>query len=82
MESRIFTELLELASRTSEWPTRTGYYIGAGKLREIASAMSDAKCCTVLFDVEQSSAQQKNMQLSFNQQDNKCNKDRVRPRGE
>ena len=44
------------------------YYIGPGKLKDIRSTMQKLKCTCVVFDVELSPAQQKNLELSFNQE--------------
>eukprot|EP01036_Dinobryon_divergens_P025221 gene25222-33747_t len=44
------------------------YYIGQGKTKEIARAMSKLKCTCVIFDVELTPSQQKNLELAFNQE--------------
>ena len=43
------------------------YYIGPGKLKEIDRELSKLKCFCVVFDTELSPSQQKNLELSFNQ---------------
>lgn len=47
------------------------YYVGPGKLKDIVRSLSRHKCTCVIFDVELSPAQQKNLELSFNQENNK-----------
>ena len=47
------------------------YYVGPGKLRDIVKSLSRHKCTCVIFDVELSPAQQKNLELSFNQENSK-----------
>jgi GTP-binding protein HflX len=44
------------------------YYIGPGKLKDIVRSLGKLKCSCVVFDVELSPAQQKNLELSFNQE--------------
>jgi len=44
----------------------TEYYIGLGKTKDIAKAMSRNKCTCVIFDTELSPAQQKNLEIAFN----------------
>ena len=44
------------------------YYIGPGKTKEIQKAMAKLKCTCVIFDTELTPSQQKNLELSFNQQ--------------
>lgn len=46
------------------------YYIGPGKLKDILRTIAKLKCSCVVFDVELSPAQQKNLELSFNQEKN------------
>jgi len=43
------------------------YYIGQGKTKDIAKAMSRNQCTCVIFDVELTPSQQKNLELAFNQ---------------
>jgi GTP-binding protein HflX len=43
------------------------YYIGSGKVKDILRSMESLKCCCVIFDTELSPSQQKNLELSFNQ---------------
>ena len=47
------------------------YYVGPGKLKDIVRSLSRHKCTCVIFDVELSPAQQKNLELSFNQENSK-----------
>lgn len=47
------------------------YYVGPGKLKEIVKSLSRHKCTCVIFDVELSPAQQKNLELSINQENTK-----------
>ena len=47
------------------------YYVGPGKLKDIVKSLSRHKCTCVIFDVELSPAQQKNLELSFNQENSK-----------
>ena len=44
------------------------YYIGQGKTKEIAKNMAKHNCKCVIFDAELSPSQQKNLELSFNQE--------------
>jgi GTPase len=44
------------------------YYIGQGKSKEIAKSMIKLKCSCVIFDAELSPSQQKNLELTFNQE--------------
>ena len=46
------------------------YYIGSGKVKDIRTNMDKLKCCTVIFDTELSPSQQKNLEMSFNQDRN------------
>lgn len=46
------------------------YYIGAGKTLDIRRAMIKNKCTCVIIDAELSPSQQKNLELSFNQESN------------
>jgi GTP-binding protein HflX len=46
------------------------YYIGAGKTADIRKAMIKNKCTCVIIDAELSPSQQKNLELSFNQDSN------------
>jgi hypothetical protein len=50
------------------------YYIGPGKLKDISREMSKHKCTCVVFDVELSPSQQKNLELAFNQENKKDTK--------
>lgn len=43
------------------------YYIGPGKTKEIAKAMAKLKCTCVIFDTELSPSQQKNLEISLNE---------------
>eukprot|EP01042_Synura_sphagnicola_P003378 gene3378-4188_t len=43
------------------------YYIGPGKLKDIGKELAKLKCFCVVFDTELSPSQQKNLELSFNQ---------------
>lgn len=55
------------------------YYVGPGKLKDIVRSMSKHKCSCVIFDVELSPAQQKNLELSFNQENSKSkNAERIK----
>lgn len=54
------------------------YYVGPGKLKEIVRSLSRHKCTCVIFDVELSPAQQKNLELSFNQENSKGGKNAER----
>jgi hypothetical protein len=56
------------------------YYVGPGKLKDIVRSMGKHKCSCVIFDVELSPAQQKNLELSFNQENSKGSKnpDRIK----
>jgi GTP-binding protein HflX len=56
------------------------YYIGPGKLKDVVKSMGRHKCNCVIFDVELSPAQQKNLELSFNQENSKGSKnaDRIK----
>ena len=47
------------------------YYVGPGKLKDIVRSLSRHKCTCVIFDVELTPAQQKNLELSFNQENSK-----------
>jgi GTP-binding protein HflX len=42
------------------------YYIGLGKTKDIAKAMSRNKCTCVIFDTELTPSQQKNLEIAFN----------------
>lgn len=44
------------------------YYIGQGKVKEIAKMMLKNKCCCVVFDTELTPSQQKNLEISFSQE--------------
>merc|ERR1719353_445214 len=44
------------------------YYIGQGKVKEIAKMMMKNKCCCVVFDTELTPSQQKNLEISFSQE--------------
>ena len=44
------------------------YYIGQGKVKEIAKTMMRNKCCCVVFDTELTPSQQKNLEISFSQE--------------
>ena len=46
------------------------YYIGAGKTVDIRRAMIKNKCTCVIIDAELSPSQQKNLEISFNQESN------------
>lgn len=54
------------------------YYVGPGKLKDIVKSLSRHKCTCVIFDVELSPAQQKNLELSFNQENSKGGKNAER----
>jgi len=43
------------------------YYIGQGKTKDIRNAMMKHNCACVIFDTELSPSQQKNLELTFNQ---------------
>ena len=43
------------------------YYIGQGKTKDIRNAMIKHNCACVIFDAELSPSQQKNLELTFNQ---------------
>eukprot|EP01041_Mallomonas_annulata_P008660 gene8660-17868_t len=53
------------------------YYIGPGKVKDIAKSLLRHKCCCVIFDAELSPSQQKNLEISFNQ-DNSNKKSRIK----
>jgi GTP-binding protein HflX len=44
------------------------YYVGPGKVKDIAKNMMKLKCTCVVFDTELSPSQQKNLEISFKQQ--------------
>jgi GTPase len=44
------------------------YYVGPGKVKEIAKTIMKLKCNSVVFDTELSPSQQKNLEISFRQQ--------------
>lgn len=44
------------------------YYVGPGKVKEVAKTMMKLKCTTVVFDTELSPSQQKNLEISFREQ--------------
>ena len=54
------------------------YYVGPGKLKDIVRSLSRHKCTCVIFDVELSPAQQKNLELAFNQENSKGGKNAER----
>ena len=54
------------------------YYVGPGKLKDIVRSLSRHKCTCVIFDVELSPAQQKNLELAFNQENSKGGKNSQR----
>lgn len=44
------------------------YYIGRGKVKEISRTMMRNRCCCVVFDTELTPSQQKNLEISFSQE--------------
>ena len=46
------------------------YFIGPGKVKDIAKTVAKLKCSCIIFDAELSPSQQKNLELSFNQDNN------------
>lgn len=53
------------------------YYIGLGKTKDIAKAMSRNKCTCVIFDTELTPSQQKNLEIAFNTE-KKGNEDKIK----
>lgn len=53
------------------------YYIGPGKLKDIAKTLTKLKCNCVIFDIELSPSQQKNLEIAFNQE-NKSSKTTIK----
>jgi GTP-binding protein HflX len=55
------------------------YYIGAGKTIDIRRAMIKNKCTCVIIDAELSPSQQKNLEISFNQESSgRTNKNQIK----
>lgn len=53
------------------------YYIGPGKLKDISKTLTKLKCNCVIFDIELSPSQQKNLEIAFNQE-NKSSKTSIK----
>jgi GTP-binding protein HflX len=60
---------LSVAGSTYQYVSRPNiaYFIGPGKVQDIARAMSRLQCTCVIFDIELSPSQQKNLEAAFNE---------------